>query len=171
MATFKIIPASNGSYEASFAGTTSVEDSVIKVIPINAESGDLALATPDAVGGLRNGAKVNGVVIVVTASGCRIFKPPTTKGAHKLWEDHLCGTAAVVKSEGRGHSLVGIFSDGKARAFSIPALRDIGTTKIHHILEMRRLSEACITPAGTVMGWVGPSEIGLFNVWANGKGL
>lgn len=171
MATFKILPASNGTYEAVFAGSSSVEDSVISVIPIDADSGGLALATPSAVGGLRSGAKVNGVVIAVTASGCRIFKPPTSKGAHKSWEDYLCDSAAVVKTEGRGYSLVGLFGDGNARAFSIPALRDIGCTKINHIAEMRRLSEACITPTGNIMTWVGPSEVGLFNVWGGGNGL
>ncbi|KAJ5861686.1 Lethal giant larvae (Lgl)-like C-terminal [Penicillium soppii] len=169
VATFKIVPASNGAYEAVFAGTTSVDDSVVSVIPIDADSGGLALATPSAVGGLRNGAKVNGVVIAVTALGCRIFKPPTSKGAHKAWEDYLCDSAAVVKTEGRGYSLVGLFGDGNARAFSIPALRDIGCTKINHIADVRRLSDACITPTGTVMTWVGPSEIGLFNVWGDGS--
>ena len=171
MATFKILPGSNGTYEAAFAGSSVVEDKVISVIPIDADSGGLALATPSVVGGLRNGAKVNGVVIAVTASGCRIFKPPTSKGAHKTWDDYLCDSAAVVKTEGRGYSLVGLFGDGHARAFSIPALRDIGCTKINHIADMRRLSESCITPTGNIMAWVGPSEIGMFNVWGSGSGL
>ncbi|KAJ5950840.1 Lethal giant larvae (Lgl)-like C-terminal [Penicillium vulpinum] len=169
--TFKILPASNGAYEAAFAGSSAVEGKVISVIPIDAESGGLALATPSAVGGLRSGAKINGVVIAVTASGCRIFKPPTSKGAHKAWDDYLCDSAAVVKTEGRGYSLVGLFGDGHARAFSIPALRDIGCTKINHIADMRRLSEACITPTGHIMAWVGPSEIGMSNVWGGGNGL
>ncbi|KAJ5866107.1 hypothetical protein N7534_000660 [Penicillium rubens] len=171
VATFKILPGSNGTYEAAFAGSSVVEDKVISVIPIDADSGGLALATPSVVGGLRNGVKVNGVVIAVTASGCRIFKPPTSKGAHKTWDDYLCDSAAVVKTEGRGYSLVGLFGDGHARAFSIPALRDIGCTKINHIADMRRLSESCITPTGNIMAWVGPSEIGMFNVWGSGSGL
>ncbi|KAJ5135603.1 uncharacterized protein N7515_004881 [Penicillium bovifimosum] len=168
VATFKILPASNGTYEAVFVGSTAVEGSVVAVIPIDADSGGLALATPSAVGGLRNGIKVDGVVIAVTASGCRIFKPPTSKGAHKSWEDYICDSAAVVKTEGRGYSLVGLFGDGNARAFSIPALRDIGCAKINHIADMRRLSEACITPTGNIMTWTGPSEIGMFNVWGAG---
>lgn len=171
VATFKILPASNGTYEAAFAGSSAVEDKVISVIPIDADSGGLALATPSSVGGLRSGTKTNGVVIAVTASGCRIFKPPTSKGAHKTWDDCLCDSAAVVKTEGRGYSLVGLFGDGHARAFSIPALRDIGCTKINHIADMRRLSEACITPTGNIMTWVGPSEVGMFNVWGGGNGL
>ncbi|KAJ5188616.1 hypothetical protein N7472_007630 [Penicillium cf. griseofulvum] len=171
VATFKILPGANGTYEAVFAGSSAVEDKVISVIPIDADSGGLALATPSAVGGLRTGAKINGVVIAVTASGCRIFKPPASKGAHKSWDDYLCDSAAVVKTEGRGYSLVGLFGDGQARAFSIPGLRDIGRTKIDHIADMRRLSESCITPTGNIMSWVGPSEIGMFNVWGSGNAL
>ncbi|KAJ5494149.1 hypothetical protein N7463_010236 [Penicillium fimorum] len=171
VATFKILPSANGTYEAAFAGSSAVEDNVVSIIPIDADSGGLALATPSAVGGLRTGAKTNGVVVAVTASGCRIFKPPASKGAYKSWDDYLCDSAAVVKTEGRGYSLVGLFGDGHARAFSIPGLRDIGRTKINHIADMRRLSESCITPTGNIMTWVGPSEIGMFNVWGGGNGL
>ncbi|KAJ5174424.1 uncharacterized protein N7482_000301 [Penicillium canariense] len=171
VATFKILPASNGTYSAAFAGFSPVEDKIIQLIPIDADSGSPALATPNAVGGLRHGVKTNGVVVAVTPSSCRIFKPPTSKGAHKTWDDYLCDAAAVVKVEGRGYSLVGLFGDGNARAFSIPALRDIGCASINRIAEMRRLSEACITPSGNVMTWVGPSEVGLFNVWGSGNTL
>ncbi|KAJ5683754.1 uncharacterized protein N7477_000099 [Penicillium maclennaniae] len=171
VATFKVLPSPSGTYTAALAGFSNVEDKIIALIPIDAESGRHAFATPGVVGGLRNGVKVNGVVIAVTPSGCRIFKPPTSKGAHKNWDDYLCDSAAVVKSEGRGYSLVGLFGDGNVRAFSIPGLRDIGCERINHIADMRRLPEACITPAGSVMTWVGPSQIGLFNVWGTGRKL
>jgi len=171
VATFKVLPASNGTYTAVLAGVSNVEDKVINLIPLDAESGGHALATPSVVGGLRSGAKVNGVVIAVTPSGCRIFKPPTSKGAHKSWDDYLCDSAAVVKSEGRGYSLVGLFGDGTVRAFSIPGLKEIGCERIDHIADMRRLSEACITPTGSVMTWVSPSQIALFNVWGPGRRL
>ncbi|KAJ5290514.1 uncharacterized protein N7443_010767 [Penicillium atrosanguineum] len=171
VATFKVLPSPNGTYTAALAGFSNVEDKVIALIPIDAETGGHALATPSVVGGLRNGVKVNGVVIAVTPSGCRIFKPPTSKGAHKNWDDYLCDSAAVVKSEGRGYSLIGLFGDGNIRAFSIPGLRDIGCERVDHIADMRRLPEACITPAGSVMTWVGPSQIGLFNVWGTGRKL
>ncbi|KAJ5721778.1 uncharacterized protein N7483_009712 [Penicillium malachiteum] len=171
VATFKILPAANGTYTAAYAGLSNVEDKVIKIIPIDTDSGDQALATPNAVAGLRSGTKINGVVIAVTVSGCRIFKPPTAKGAHKSWDDYLCDSAQVVKSEGRGYSVVGLFGDGNARAFSIPALREIGCTKISQIADIRRLPEACITPTGGVMAWAGPSQIAMFNVWGRGTSL
>ncbi|KAK6838238.1 hypothetical protein RU639_000350 [Aspergillus parasiticus] len=170
-ATFKILPTDNGGYTASFAGATLLDDKVISIIPINAESGDLALATPNAVGGLRNGVQVHGVVVAVTVSGCRIFKPATSKGAHKSWEDYLCDSAAVVKVEGRGYSLVGLFGDGNVRAFSIPGLKEMGCKEINYMADMKRLSESTICSNGTVLTWTGPSEVGLFNVWGAGTGL
>lgn len=153
---------------ASFAGSIPLDDKVIKINPIDAESGDLALATPNAVSGLRNGNKTNGVILAVTVSGCRIFKPATNKGAHKSWDDFLCDSAAVVKTEGRGYSLVGLFGDGNARAFSIPGLKEIGCSAINNMVDMRRLSESTVCSNGTALVWTGPSEIGLFSVWGSG---
>ena len=153
---------------ASFAGSIPLDDKVIKINPIDAESGDLALATPNAVSGLRNGNKTNGVILAGTVSGCRIFKPATNKGAHKSWDDFLCDSAAVVKTEGRGYSLVGLFGDGNARAFSIPGLKEIGCSAINNMVDMRRLSESTVCSNGTALVWTGPSEIGLFSVWGSG---
>ncbi|KAF9891136.1 hypothetical protein FE257_005072 [Aspergillus nanangensis] len=171
VATFKILPADNGGYMAAFAGVTLLDDKVINITPIDADKGELALATPNAVGSLRNGIRTNGAVLAVTVSGCRIFKPATSKGAHKSWDDYLCDSAAVVKVEGRGFSLVGLFGDGNTRAFSIPGLKDIGCKGINYMADMRRLSESTICSNGTVLTWTGPSEVGLFNVWGSGTGL
>lgn len=109
--------------------------------------------------------------MVVTVSGCKIFKPTASKGAHKSWDDSLCDSSAVVKTEGRGYSLVGLFGDGNVRAFSIPGLKELGSKRISHIFDMRRLSEAVISPVGDILVWMGPSEVGLFNVWGAGTGL
>ncbi|KAI2933452.1 hypothetical protein CBS147321_9561 [Aspergillus niger] len=171
LATFKILPSEGGRYVAQFVGTSLLDDKVINIIPINADDGGLALATPNAVGGLRNGVRVNGAVVAVTVSGCRIFKPATSKGAHRSWDDYLCDSAAVVKTEARGYSLVGLFGDGYTRAFSIPGLKEIGASPINQIADMRRLSDATISSNGTVMVWTSPSEVGLFSVWGGGHGL
>ncbi|BDD57006.1 hypothetical protein MPDQ_007738 [Monascus purpureus] len=168
LATFEILPSGNGAYTASFAGAVSVDDKVVSICPINTDTGNLALATPNTVGGLREGLKFNGVIVAVTISGCRIFKPATAKGASKTWDDYLCDAASVVKPDDKGCSLVGLFGDGNIRAFSIPSLKEIGCSKISHIFDMRRLSSSIISPAGIVLSWLGPSEVGLFNVWGAG---
>ncbi|KAF4158734.1 hypothetical protein CNMCM6069_003300 [Aspergillus lentulus] len=171
LATFKILPGNDGTYMGQFAGVTQLDDKVLNVIPIDADQGTPALATASMVAGLRTGAKVNGVVIAVTVSGCRIFKPATSKGAHKSWDDYLCDAAALVKTEGRGYSLVGLFGDGNARAFSIPGLKEIGCTSIGQIADMRRLSDSTVCANGSVLTWTGPSEVAVFNVWGSGTGL
>jgi len=171
LATLKILPSSNGTYSVSFAGSLAIEDSILAIEPINADSGEPALATQSVVSALRNGAQVNGVLVAVTPSGCRIFKPATSKGASKTWDDFLCYSAGVVKTEGHGYSLVGVFGDGNVRAYSIPGLKEIGCTSISTTLDLQRLSDAIITSPGDVVGWAGPSEIAVFNVWGAGAPL
>ncbi|KAL5002392.1 lethal giant larvae like, C-terminal-domain-containing protein [Aspergillus recurvatus] len=168
LAMFKILPSSGGAFVASFAGAAALEDKVINIIPINADDGSLALATGNAFGGLRNGTRVYGAVVAVTVNGCRIFKPATSKGAHRSWDDYLCDSASVVNLPGRGCSLVGLFGDGNARAFSIPGLKEIGCAKIGHMADMSRLSQSTVSPNGSVLFWTSPSEVGLFNVWGAG---
>lgn len=168
LATFKILPTGNGTYSVSFVGATSLDGKVINISPIDADSGNPALATPAAVSKLGGASKVNGVVVAVTETSCRIFRPPTSKGAQKTWDDVLCDSAAVVKTEGRGYSIVGLFGDGNARAYSIPGLKEIARTKVDNILDMSRLHDALISPTGEVMGWVGPSEVAILNVWGTG---
>ncbi|KAL4885129.1 lethal giant larvae like, C-terminal-domain-containing protein [Aspergillus karnatakaensis] len=168
LATFKIVPSSGGAYMASFVGAVALDDKIVNIIPINIDDGSLALATGDAFGGLRNGARVPGAVVAVTASGCRIFKPATSKGAHRSWDDYLCDSASVINIPGRGCSLVGLFGDGNARAFSIPGLKEIGCSQISQKVDMSRLSSSTVSPNGSVLVWTSPSEVGLFNVWGAG---
>ncbi|KAI5286700.1 hypothetical protein KEM54_006580 [Ascosphaera aggregata] len=167
VATFKLLPSGSG-YEVTPVGSVSLNSKVIYLYPLNADTGRGAGATQPAYAGLRNGERVNGVLVAVTPSSVRIFKPATSRGAHKDWDDYLCDSAAVVTVDDRARSLVGIFGDGNVRAFAIPSLREIGCNKIGHILEPRRLGEARVTSATDVVGWVGPSEIALIDLYGGG---
>jgi len=166
--TFKIIPEPSGRHGAHFAGLVSCADRVIRIAPVDAQTGNFAYATQNAFGSLRNGYKVNGVLIAVTASEARIFKPATHKGAHKSFDEFACVSAAVARADEGGHALVGLFQDGSARAYSIPALREIGGANIGAILDRQRLGDAIITETGDVFGWTGPSETAMLNVWGTG---
>ena len=65
---------------------------------------------------------------------------------------------------------MGIFGDGRARAFSLPALKEIGSTNTTHILDPRRLHAAIITPTGDIFGWTpSPSEAALLNIWGSSQ--
>ncbi|KAL9596180.1 MAG: hypothetical protein Q9219_005966 [cf. Caloplaca sp. 3 TL-2023] len=171
LVTFKILPESSGRYSVSFAGSTVLGDSIITIAPINADIGDPAGATQIAVAGLRDDRRVDGVLLVVMRSGAKIFRPPTAKGAHKTWEEVFCDAAAVVRHQAAGYALLGLFGDGCAKIFSIPALKQIASAHIGHILDIRRLSEAIITPSGEIVGWTGPSEVALLDIWGTGSDL
>ncbi|KAL8659321.1 MAG: hypothetical protein Q9226_000494 [Calogaya cf. arnoldii] len=171
LATFKLLPESNGGYSVKFVGSSALDDRIIAIAPIYAELGDPAEATQSAVAGLREGRKVNGVALIVTTSGVKIFRPPAAKGAHKTFDEVFCGSAAVVRYQAAGYALLGLFGDGTAKTYSIPSLKQIASANVSHILDARRFAEAIVTPTGDLVGWTGPSEIALLNVWGTGSDL
>jgi syntaxin-binding protein 5 len=168
VATFKILPEAGGRHGVHFAGTVSLESPVIRVVPINADTGHPASASQQTVANLRNGLKVNGVLVAIAETGVRIFKPASNKGASKTWDQSACLSASVSRFEDRGYALVGLFIDGTARAFSIPNLKEIGVSKLSLVMDPTRFRDAIITGSGDILGWTGPSEVALMNVWGTG---
>ena len=138
---------------------------------MNAENGAPAYATQAAVSGLKNGQRTNGVIVVVTTSSAHIFKPASSKGAQKTFDNLLCDSATVAHFQDRGYALIGLFGDGRARAFSIPGLKEVGNAKIDQKLDVRRFGDAVLTGTGDIFGWTGPSEMALLNVWGVGLDL
>lgn len=170
LVTYQILPQSTGGYIVKVAGSSSLDDRVVSISPINADSGAPADANQSVVAQLRTGAKVNGTLLVVTRSSARIFKPAAAKGAHKSWDSYICYCAATVRFGASGY-MVGLYGDGCAKAFSIPGLKEIVSRNVMNTLDVRRFSEAIITPDGEIIGWTGPSEIALLNVWGKGEDL
>ncbi|KAF2399853.1 snare-dependent exocytosis protein [Trichodelitschia bisporula] len=168
IATFKLLPGAGGRYSVQFAGAIQAEDTVIRIIPLSADTGAPAYASQHAVSSLRNGYKVNGVLLAVTRIEARIFKPASNKGVHKSWDEFACCSAMVTRCHDAGYALVALFADGAARAFSIPGLKEIAATKVGGILDPKRLGEAVVTATGDILGWTGPSEIELINIWGSG---
>ncbi|KAI9731444.1 MAG: hypothetical protein M1818_007834 [Claussenomyces sp. TS43310] len=169
VATFKILPQGNGGYTAQFAGSSSCNGRIISICPIQ-DNGKQAVATGQAVAGLREGCQTNGVLVVVTDSEARIFKPASAKGAHKSWDDAICDSGAVTNCENHGYALVSVFNNGTARAYSIPGLKEIGVAALQ-MLDKNRTSNAIVTPSGEVFGYTGPSEVAMLNVWGTGQSL
>lgn len=164
VATFKIIPDQSGRYTVAPAGSTTLDDRVVHLHPLNASTGNPAYASPAAVAALRNGVKVDGVLLAVTKKEARIFRPASARGVHKSFDGMFCHTAGVTKC-GEGRGLVGLFSDGTARAFTIPGLKEIGSVKVGDTLDVQRFSDGVVTGTGDVIAWTGPSEVALLNVW------
>ncbi|KAK5075524.1 Lethal(2) giant larvae sro7 [Lithohypha guttulata] len=172
VATFKILPSQSGRFTAEFVGAVNLaEDRVVSISPIVAELGSSASATGPAMAGLQQGHKINGVLVVTTVSSAHIFRPASAKGAAKSFDNVFCDAATVTQYQQRGYALVGLFGDGCARAFSLPALKEIGSVRLNHILDIKRFSDAKINSAGDVVGWTGPSELAVASVWGAGQPL
>lgn len=176
LATFKIIPDPSGRYTAQFAGHVSLDSSrVMSIFPLNAESGKPATANQFAMGNLRTGMKVNGALLVVTPTNVSLFRPATSKGAHKTFDSYFCDAAGVVRYQDQGYAMLGLFGDGKARAYSLPQLREITSIDLNDInntgsdLDIRRLGSASITPTGNIIAFTGPSEVALLTIWGTGE--
>jgi syntaxin-binding protein 5 len=171
IATFKILPSAGGTFSVSFAGVASLDARIVSISPINADTGAPAYASQAAVAGLKSGQKTNGVIVAVTTSSAHIFKPASSKGAQKTFDNFLCDSATVARFQDRGYALVGLFGDGRARAYSLPALKEVGNAKVDNKLDIRRFGDAIVTTTGDVFGWTGPSEMALLNVWGVGLDL
>jgi syntaxin-binding protein 5 len=169
LATLKILPDPSGRYTVQYAGFVPLDNKIMHVAPINADNGHPARATQNAMAALRNGHKVNGALLAVTSTSVHIFRPATAKGAHKSFDSYFCDAAGVIRYQDEGYAFLGLFGDGSARALSIPSLREIASVKANTILDVRRFSEAVIAPSGHILGFTGPSELALLNVFGTGE--
>lgn len=106
----------------------------------------------------------------VTQNEIRIFKPASSKGASKSFDDVLCDAASVTELDYRGAVVAAVFGDNTARAFTIPALREIAVSRLPP-LDPGRRSSTLVTENGYVFGWAGPSELALLHVWGIGERL
>lgn len=137
----------------------------MSISAIDAQSGSSIFATGNAVSGLHSGQKTDGVLVVATLSSAHIFRPASAKGASKTFDHAQCHSASVARYQDRGYALVALFDDGTTKAFSLPTLKEVGSTRLNHILDTKRFNDAIVTPTGDIIGWTGPSEIALLNVW------
>ena len=106
----------------------------------------------------------------MTRSEARIFKPATSKGASKSFDDYLCDAASVTEFQLHGMALVGVFGDRVTRAFSLPGLKEIGSAGIP-MMDGSRGEDAIVTNDGDVFVWAGPSELAILDVWGVGQQL
>lgn len=72
--------------------------------------------------------------------------------------------------EDRGTCLVAVFGDGTTRCFSLPALKEIGASRLE-MVDKTRISSSVVTSQGNVFAWTGPSEVAMISVWGAGQQL
>lgn len=106
----------------------------------------------------------------VTETEIRIFKPASSKGASKSFDDVLCSAASVTELDYRGAVVAAVFGDNTTRAFTIPSLREITRAPLPPLDPSRR-SSTLVTENGYIFAWVGPSELALLHVWGFGERL
>ena len=106
----------------------------------------------------------------MTQSEIRVFRPATSKGASKEFDDILCDAASVAELELQGFAIVALFGDRTARAFSIPSLKEIGKASLP-MVDVTRSTSAVVTRTGDIFAWTGPSELAVIHVWGAGKPL
>ncbi|KAF7544994.1 hypothetical protein G7Z17_g9525 [Cylindrodendrum hubeiense] len=166
--TFKVLPGNKGTFSAQVAGFVAFDSKIISLNPIEADTGKPAAATGQIVAGLREGRQVNGVLVAVTQTEIRIFKPASAKGASREFDDVLCDAASVAELELQGFAVVATFGDRTARAFSIPGLKEIGKADLP-MVDISRSTSTVVTQTGDVFAWSGPSELAVIHVWGTGK--
>jgi syntaxin-binding protein 5 len=100
-----------------------------------------------------------------------VFKPASHKGASKDFDDNvLCDAASITEVETRGRAIVAVFGDRTARAYSIPALKEIGHASIS-MTDPARSNQAVVMPTGNIFVWSGPSELAMLDSWGAGRPL
>ncbi|KAF2723408.1 hypothetical protein K431DRAFT_219933 [Polychaeton citri CBS 116435] len=171
LATLKVVPEPSGRYAVHYSGAVKLDSKVTHLFPINAESGRPATASPNAVASLRSGARTNGALLAVTPSSVHIIRPATNKGAHKSFDSFFCDSAGIARYQNQGYCFIGLFGDGYARVLSIPGLKEIASLRLSERLDVRRFGEAAVTNSGNIIGFTGPSELGLTTVFGMGDGL
>lgn len=148
-----------------------MDSAVVAIVPMNSDSGKRAYATQQAVANLRDGIKVPGVLLVVTRSETRIFRPPTAKGAHKTWEEYICLAAAVTELETYGICLSCVMNTGVVKNYSIPGLKEISEVSLGVRFDKERLADTIVTTSGYIFGWTAKAECLLLHMWGKGQNL
>jgi WD40 repeat protein len=183
LATFKIIPDPSGRYTAQFAGQSSLSDSrVLYIAPLNADTGKFASANPGAMGALSAGIRVNGALLVVSSTSINLFRPASSRGAHRSFDGVFCDCASVVQYQvdARGSALLALCGDGSARVFALPSLRELKNIPLSPapsnptsmpVIDPRRLPCASITTTGNILAFTGPSELVMLSLWGTGAPL
>jgi syntaxin-binding protein 5 len=170
--TFKIIPDASGRYGVQFAGSMALDSRINHIFPIHADTGSSAVATQTGLVSLRSGTRTNGAIVVVSPTSVHIARPATSKGAHKSFDAFFCDTAGLVRYHDKGQALIALTGDGFARAYSLPALKELAPPMpLSATLDVRRFSEARITPTGHIIAFTGPSELAVLSIFGTGQPL
>src|SRR5690606_18816175 len=101
-----------GIYQAELVGNLSCSTSVQTIAPIETYRGHSARANPDSVASLRDGNKVEGLLVLFAEDEVRICKPSSSKGTKESFNGRKCVAGNVAESEGHGVVAVCVMEGG-----------------------------------------------------------
>ncbi|OBA19255.1 hypothetical protein METBIDRAFT_33453 [Metschnikowia bicuspidata var. bicuspidata NRRL YB-4993] len=174
--TFKIVPQRNGAFEVVFAdkslglnyrsSDTSAEAALERIMPVNATTGESAVASLEMFQKLGQNILIPGLVVVSSPRDLRVLKTPKQKLSHKV-VDEACVSSGIISLLTKGAVLATVTKSGFIKLFSLPALSDIADVKIptdvFSRLKIALNSEAALTSSvlysGEVFIKVSSSEI------------
>lgn len=138
---FKIIPQPNGAFTCVFTdktlglnykvlgGEDPSSSKLDRIIPLNANTGEAAVASMEIFQKLSHGVVIPGLIVITSNKDIRVLKVPKVKLSHKVVEDS-CLACGVVKFKGRGVLLATLVKSGFIKLSSLPALNDIADIKL-----------------------------------------
>lgn len=134
---FKIVPQPNGGFSAEYMDKLiglvykhSGEGGAIeKIMPIDATTGNSAVATLESFQRLGQGKAIPGLVAVGMKRDLRVVKLPKQKVSHKT-VDETCVCFGVVRFRDRGHVLGAVTRSGSVKLFLLPNLSELASVKI-----------------------------------------
>lgn len=154
MLIFKIVPQSNGGFQAVFADKSlglnykntdgSKSSGLTRIIPINASNGQSLVATLGLFRGLGQSRPILGYIIVGSHRDIRVLKAPKQKLAHKV-VDESCISCGIIQMRSGGTALAAVTESGFIKLFSLPSLSET-TIKISNDI-FNKLKGSLTSPA------------------------
>lgn len=141
LVTFQILPGaspnSRSRFQAKHLSSADVDTAeVIDIIPVNAATGESAVARPQEFSQLSNGILIKGLIIVVTISGIRLMKSPVHKSASRTFEEKILSAGLCMVHSRNPNAdpvskvLTVILASGAVAVLGIPGLGDISRMRL-----------------------------------------
>lgn len=135
---FKIVPQTNGAFDAVFATKTlglnyrnneEGDSGLDKIMPVNAATGESAVATLEMFRALARNIVIPGYIVVSSKRDLRVLKLPKQKLAHKV-VDEKCISSGIINIRPNGCALAVLTETGFVKLFSLPSLSDVADIKL-----------------------------------------
>lgn len=175
---FKIMPQGNGGFGVEFTDKTvnlnyrmlgnedPITSKLDQIIPINATTGESAIASLENFQRLATGLVIPGFIITGSNRDLRVLKLPRTKLSHKVIDDK-CLRCGIIRVRDKGIVLASLVKTGFIKFSSLPSLSDITDIKlpkevyrkVQEALESGIASKSDILPNGEVFVRLSETEL------------